>query len=172
MIQPYKKGKDLSIIIWAAIWGGGKSNIVLMRRDESAPRQGYSAISYLSVLDDEIPRCYEPGMLFMQDNAPIHKTKNIDEWFKDHSVDVLDWPPYSPDLNPIEHLWAELKQWINKYHSELLHAGKTEGDYQRFFQAIEEGWEAIGQITVNNYLRSIDSRVEAVRLAKGWHTRF
>ena len=110
MVQPYKKGKDISIMIWAAIWGGGKSNIVVMQRDEASLQQGYSANSYLAVLDDEIPRCYESDILFIQDNAPIHKAKIVDEWFKDHSMNVLDWPPYSLDINPIEHIWAELKQ--------------------------------------------------------------
>jgi transposase len=58
---------------------------------------------------------------------------------------VLDWPPYSPDLNPIEHLWAQLKQWINEYYPDLITMGKSEEAYQRLFQAIREGWEAISQ---------------------------
>ena len=46
-----------------------------MERDPDAPKGGYSAQSYLKVLEDQLPRIWEPGLLYMQDNAPIHKAK-------------------------------------------------------------------------------------------------
>ena len=85
---------------------------------------------------------------------------------------MLDWPPYSPDLNPIEHLWAALKQWICEHHPELSDMGKSEEAYQRLFQAIREGWEAIGQEVINDLIKSMDTRVNTVLAAKGWYTRF
>ena len=42
---------------------------------------------------------------FLQDNAPMHKAKIVSTWFHNKGVSVLDFPPYSPDLNPIENLW-------------------------------------------------------------------
>ena len=56
MICLYKKGKDISVMIWGAIHGNGRSDVVIMERDPAADKSGYTANSYLTVLNDQLPR--------------------------------------------------------------------------------------------------------------------
>jgi transposase len=49
---------------------------------------------------------------FLQDNAPYHRSKVVLDWLEEQKVDLIKLPPYSPDLNPIENLWANLKTRI------------------------------------------------------------
>ncbi len=51
---------------------------------------------------------------FQQDNAPCHKVQIISIWFLEHDNEftVLQWPPPSPDLNLIEHLWDVVEREI------------------------------------------------------------
>ncbi|KAG5742507.1 hypothetical protein H9Q73_014469, partial [Fusarium xylarioides] len=37
-------------------------------------------------------------------------------YLRDYGIEVLDWAPYSPDLNPIENIWALLKLWIEGHY--------------------------------------------------------
>jgi transposase len=72
----------------------------------------------------------------MQDNASIHTAKKVKQFFEENAIPLLDWAPYSPDINPIEHVWAKMKEWIVKHHLELSTTGKSEAAYDLLAKAI------------------------------------
>ena len=60
-----------------------------------------------------------------------------------HGVWTLDFPLYSPDLNPIKHLWLALKRKILKLYPELEQMGQSKEDLERLIEACKEAWLAI-----------------------------
>ena len=54
------------------------------------------------------------GMVVVIDNASFHRSAKIKTLIEDVGCRLLYLPPYSPDLNPIEHCWHKLKTVIRK----------------------------------------------------------
>ncbi|CAD6223363.1 GSCOCG00011745001-RA-CDS [Cotesia congregata] len=83
----------------------------------------FTAVKYVEVLNNIMypaarnlfPVGTHPTITFMHDNSPVHKAKIVNAWFQEHpDVNVLPYPPYSPDLNPIENIWGKVKYSINR----------------------------------------------------------
>ncbi|GFX24955.1 uncharacterized protein TNCV_1278911 [Trichonephila clavipes] len=54
------------------------------------------------------------GIKGRDDNAPCHRAKVVQKWLEDHTVNRMNWPGQSPDLNPIESLWFKIGYEISK----------------------------------------------------------
>jgi hypothetical protein len=82
--------------------------------DPESARGGVTARRILSCLQEQLPTIAEPGMTFMQDDSPTHTARIVQRWLRnwlqENGLEILNWPPYSPDLDPIENLWKTAKR--------------------------------------------------------------
>ena len=177
MVEEVNTARQPARMVWASIslTPGGRvwrSPLVIMTRGEAAARRGYTAQSYMWALEEGLLPYYGPGEWFMQDNAPIHTARACTEWLEIHGIATVDWPPYSPDLNPIEHLWWALKQKLHKLHPEFDYMSDSQASWEAFELGLHEAWAAIPDSLIRRLITSMPRRLDAVRQAKGYQTRY
>jgi len=133
--------------------------------------QGLDGPTYITILEDELQQTlkkYFPRgkqFIFQQDGCSVHRCKVVKEWFEKKKMAILPWPAQSPDLNPIEHLWADVKRRIMEKHAKV-------SNKEQLWSAIEEEWEATPKETVRTLYESIPGRLQAVIQAKGGVTKY
>ena len=101
---------------------------------------------------------------FQQDNAPCHKARKTMKWLDEHHIKVLDWPPNSPDLNPIEEMWGFMKKKLETMDSSRVPCLVT---------SLKELWMNHLPLDYCKKLsESMCRRVKAVLKARGGHTKY
>ena len=114
------------------------------------------------------------NLVFQQDNARPHTAHKTNEWLTEMAEEfgftVMDWPPNSPDLNPIENLWAILKaNLVQRYPDTKYLRGRPDTVRSVLKSRLTEIWWGIGPEVLNGLIDSMPHRVEAVLHAKGWY---
>uniref|UniRef100_A0AAQ6IG64 Tc1-like transposase DDE domain-containing protein n=1 Tax=Anabas testudineus TaxID=64144 RepID=A0AAQ6IG64_ANATE len=97
---------------------------------------------------------------FQQDNDPKHKAKAPMEWFKMKHIHVLEWPSKSPDLNPTENLWQDLKTAVHKCFLTQLEL------------FCKEEWAKISVSRCAKLVETYPKRLAAVIVAKGGSKKY
>ncbi|GFX87500.1 transposable element Tcb2 transposase [Trichonephila clavipes] len=103
-----------------------------------------------------------PDLIFMDDNARPHRTLAVEELLESEDITRMDWPAYSPDLNPIEHVWDALGRRIA---ARLHHPENT----QQLKQMLIEEWTLLPREMLPQLVLSMRRRCEATIAVRGGH---
>jgi transposase len=110
--------------------------------------------------------------IFQQDNAPSHTAHIVRDALRDLGIEVMEWPPYSPDLNPIENLWTLLKQQIYKIRPDLLHMPNNDATKEILIETAQQAWDELDLGVLERLSETMSHRVEAIIEAEGWYTKY
>lgn len=130
-------------------------------RDYTAKRNGYTSWSYCEALEDGLLAQYKPVERFMQDNARVHMSKYTQKWLESHGAWTIEVPPYSPDINPIEHILSAFKRKVHDLHPESDTLGDSQEEWDRFREGLKEAWMALPDSLVKRLIHSMPRRHKA-----------
>ncbi len=165
--------KIFFIMVWRAFWGSERSNLYLLDRNFEFKKHDYSAVFYIQILNHNLSDIWKSELVFMQNNASIHRARKSKLWFQENNIEVMKWSSYSFDLNSIENLWALLKKKIYKVYSNL-NSLKSKGDEAetQLFQILQMVWTNLREKVIERLIFSMLDRCAAVIIAKGWHIKY
>ncbi|GBM76409.1 Transposable element Tc1 transposase [Araneus ventricosus] len=105
--------------------------------------------------------------IFQQDNAPRHKTRIVLEWFEEHTDEfhLMSWPPNSPDLNPMEHIWDAMERKLRAQTPPCPNISTLR-------DLCLDIWYNLSPVMYQKFVVSMPRRVVAVLKAKGGATRY
>ena len=151
-------------LLLGAFYAGGVSDLVFIEWKMDAQL-------YTEVLKEGLlPMFTKHGLdreyyIFQEDGDPKHQSKLAKKWKKNQQINFLEnWPPYSPDLNPIENLWSIIKRRVGCRKP----AGVEEAK-----QFLLEEWrrlEADGKLV--QLIHSMPKRCSEVIKTKGYPTKY
>ena len=164
--RPTVPGNRRKVGIWGAFSGAGTSDLYVLPQGATMNHQ-----LYLEVLENNLLPFIEktkqkfPGksVIFMQDGARYHWHKDVKEWFLNHDIETMIWPPQSPDLNPIEHIWGNMKKELSMKNPYVT-------SYVEMTFILSNLWFDLKQVYLNKLIESMPRRVHDVMINHGGNT--
>ncbi|KAF7641700.1 hypothetical protein LDENG_00274330 [Lucifuga dentata] len=150
-----------SILVWACFAAGRPGNLTVI---DSL----INSSVYQSILDEHVKvsarKLYlGTKWILQQDNDPKHSSKSTVEWLQKNRIKVLPWPSQSPDLNPIEMLWRDLKAAVHQ---------RKPSNLTQLKQYCMEEWAKISPSRCEKLISGYKKQLEEVILAKGGATSY
>ncbi|GBN21764.1 Transposable element Tc3 transposase [Araneus ventricosus] len=144
-------------MVWAAFSFNGQVGLALLNGRQNFPK-------YIETLENHLmPFAEDIGgrnWKYQQDAAAIHASNATKNYLNSKNVTVLEWPPMSPDLNPIENVWGIMSRKVYENGGQFysVNALKT---------AIESIWYNLEPEILQTSINSVEKRVYNVILRNG-----
>lgn len=155
-IAPSFKSGRQSVMMWGCFIGTKLGPLAL------CPEGKMNAIKYCEVLEKNLLGFWEKidkDAILMEDGCPIHRAKYSQAWRRENGISTMDWPAQSPDLNPIENLWQQLKVAVEK---------RAPRSKEQLLIVLQEEWKKLGDKDVlKSLVKSMKKRVRSVIEANG-----
>jgi transposase len=103
--------------------------------------------------------------ILMDDNARLQRARVLTEYLENETIERMDWPSLSPDLNPKEHAWDKLQQVISA-------RPEPPKNREELFAALVEEWARLPQIFFRRLILSVQRRCLAFIQTQGDHTAY
>ena len=137
--------------MWAGISLKGPTDVIIFEGTMNAPLYvDIIRVGLLPFIHDKFPESHR----FMQDNDPKHCSILARNFFEDNGINWWKTVPESPDLNPIENLWHELKEFVRR---EVKPTTK-----QQLIDGIKLFWSTVDSVKCTKYIRHLRKVVPKV----------
>jgi transposase len=170
-LVPTFKQSSVRVMVWGCIIEGHKGPLVVLEYP-GGKGGGMNSTRYQDQVLDPILKAFyiqmnneRQSVNFQQDGAASHRSKSTMKWFAENKIPLFNHPASSPDLNPIEPVWLDLKNILRH----LTHPPNT---VDQLRTAVLDAWEQLPMERIDGHIRRMGDRVEAVLKAKGGHTIF
>jgi len=161
-LEPTFKSGRTSIMVWCAFADNQKAGPAII------PPKRRSAKDFVDIVYERHLKEFKNKLVdcvLMEGGAPIHTSCVSQEWRKLHHIPKINWPPCSPDLNPLENIWLSMKTDIHKRNPRPK-------DAKQMTQAVLEEWKAIPAKRLESLVATMPQRIQDVIDAKGGSTRW
>ena len=124
------------------------------------------------ILEQDLKQFYENAyrnerFLFQQDLCPIHTANLTKSWFNDNNIDLLDWASFSPDMNPMENIWGDMKRELSHMH----HITNSE-QLRNELQLLWAKYSNEKQYVITNAFISMPRRIKQLKDNGGSFTKY
>ncbi|KAK2964297.1 putative Transposable element Tc3 transposase [Blattamonas nauphoetae] len=154
--------RPFTVGVWAAIGVGFKSDIEFTPKSVNGTTYSQIVAKHLG---NERMTSKNENRILLSDNAPWHKSKVAIQALRSAKIDIQYNPPLSPDMNPIENIWA----WMS---DRIYQGGKQYKTKEELKSQIEHTWNELDQDTINKFCRSFGSRVGELIRKDGQLTKY
>lgn len=117
---------------------------------------------YIEILFENLVPIYTDDFIFQQDNSSIHTSKITKNFIKNHDIKTIEFPPNSPDLNPIENMWHLIKHYLSK----------MEVTNENFKESVIECCKKVEYSSVHNMISNMHLRLQMIIGNDGSHIKY